>query len=138
MSEQTTNVTHHYHYHYHYYPSAFPETQDAHSRQSTGYVRQGIEILDKDRGILSSYGYYDVARQTVKYRRLALMEATQYLSKDYIQERLYFIAKVNTHPSSPFKEDLRWFEETYRLRPYTEPEREPTLSEEVESVGSYS
>ena len=98
-----------------------------------GYVRQGIEILDKDKGILTSYGYYDVAKQTVKYRRLMLMEATQYLSKDYIQERLYFIAKVQSRDQAkPFLDDLAWFEETYRLAPYIESTPEPE-----ESVGSY-
>jgi 5'(3')-deoxyribonucleotidase len=83
------------------------------------YVRQGAEILTKDRGILSSYGYYDVEKQTVKYRRLALLEATQYLSKDYIQERLYFIAKMRSG-NSVFWDDLEWFERTFQLVPYSD------------------
>jgi hypothetical protein len=86
----------------------------------TGYIPHGPEILSKDRGILSSYGYKNVKDQTLKYRRMVLAEATQYISKEYIQERLYYIAKAQTNQSdNPFKEDLEWFESMYHLSPFT-------------------
>lgn len=89
------------------------------SESDVGYIRQGIDILDKDRGILSSYGYYNVTNQTVQYRRQMLKDATQYLSKDYIQERLYYIASVQPEDKhNPFMEDLLWFEKAYHLTPY--------------------
>lgn len=115
------------HYHYHYnYPYEAQEAESQGSSTTTvpfvtppAYVRQGIEILDKDRGILSSYGYYNVRDQTVKNRRLVLSEATQYISKDYIQERLYYIASVQPEDEwNPFEEDLKWFEKTFHLSPY--------------------
>jgi hypothetical protein len=87
----------------------------------SGYIQQGIEILDKDKGILSSYGYYNVRDQTVKNRRLVLTEAIQYIAKEYIQERLYFIASVQPEDEwNPFEEDLKWFERTFGLAPYRE------------------
>lgn len=124
-------ATVHHHYHYHYYYSgdavgtAAPTESSSVASSPTaaavpGYVRQGREILTKDRGILSSYGYYDVEKQTVKYRRLALLEATQYLSKDYIQERLYHIAMVQPEGKDlVFWQDLKWFEQTFQLTPYS-------------------
>jgi len=139
----------HYHYHYYYpFPTAETQNEESvmeddvdvdndsdvgsstedidvetdaenESESDIGYIRQGIDILDKDRGILSSYGYCNVTNQTVQHRRQMLKDATQYLSKDYIQERLYYIASVqpeNKH--NPFMEDLLWFEKTYHLTPY--------------------
>lgn len=86
---------------------------------SPPYIRQGIEILDKDKGILSSYGYYNVRDQTQKHRRLVLTEATQYIAKEYIQERLYYIASVQPEDTwNPFEEDLAWFERVFHLAPY--------------------
>lgn len=136
-------ATVHHHYHYHYYYPTDAQAQEVPDTASTSevepqpatqnvsesvpavpaYVRQGREILEKDRGILSSYGYCNVEKQTIKYRRLALLEATQYLSKDYIQERLYFIATVQPEAKdSVFWEDLEWFERTFQLKPYYESE----------------
>lgn len=86
------------------------------------YQKNGMDILDMDGGILRSFGYENVRSLTLDARKKALVDAIEYGNDPrYVQERLYFIAKVQSiQDPNPFQEDLEWFEDTYNLDSYVE------------------
>lgn len=81
------------------------------------YVPIGMDILDKDKGLLRSFGYERVRELTVRSRRTALLEAVDYGNDPrYIQERLHYIAYIQPIQNpNPFQEDLEWFEKEFNL-----------------------
>lgn len=83
------------------------------------YVPIGMDILDKDKGLLRSFGYERVRELTVRSRRTALLEAVDYGNDPrYIQERLHYIAYIQPIQNpNPFQEDLEWFEKEFHLEP---------------------
>lgn len=83
------------------------------------YVPIGMDILDKDKGLLRSFGYERVRELTVRSRRTALLEAVDYGNDPrYIQERLHYIAYIQPIQNpNPFQEDLEWFEKEFNLEP---------------------
>lgn len=96
--------------------------QSSNASESAPYEKVGMDILDKDHGVLRSFGYETVRNLTVNERRQALVDAVEYGNDPrYVQERLYYVARVQSiREPNPFEEDLEWFEKEYNLRPYQE------------------
>lgn len=91
--------------------------------EQADYEPYGMDILDMDKGFLRSFGYKDVRTLSPIERQNALVDVVNYGNDPlYVQERLYYIAKMQyIRNPNPYEEDLEWFEEKYELAPYEEP-----------------
>jgi hypothetical protein len=103
-------------------PTESISSADATLQTNSDYQPIGMDILDMDKGFLRSFGYENVRDLTINARQKALRDAVNYGNDPkYIQERLYYIAYIQTIQNpNPFKEDLKWFEKEYELESYSQ------------------